>query len=81
MSDTKKDKVINADNKVCAILHAFTSCIWMLVVGLKIFGIVKYGDPVGVSLISSIGMAICFGCISISYFCKYKKEKSENGGE
>ena len=76
----KNEKVIKEDNKVCAILHTITSFVWMLVVVMKVYGIVNYGDKAGFSFYTAIGMVILFGCLAISYFCKYRKEK-ENGGK
>ena len=78
---TKEEKVVKENNKVCAILHTITASLWMLVVALKVYGIVSHGDKAGWSLVSAISMVVVFGSCAISYFCKYRKEKRENGGE
>ena len=77
----KNEKVVKENNKVCAILHTITASVWMLIVIMKVYGIVSYGEKAGWSLVSAISMVIVFGSCAISYFCKYKKEKRENGGE
>lgn len=71
----EEKKAKNKTNKVCTILYTITTFLWMVTIGLKTYGIVTYGDKVDGMFVMDVGLAICFACIAISYFCKYKKEK------
>lgn len=73
----KKDTVIKADNKVCAILNSITSVIWAFVTFMEIYEIKTYGTKPGWNLWFDICMVILWGSIALDYFCKYKKEKKE----
>ncbi len=79
--ENKDEKVINTNNKVCAILYTITSSIWLLVVLMRVYDVVSNGEKAGWGLVSAISMVVVFGSCAITYFNKYRNEKKEHGAE
>ena len=70
-----KEKVLKADNKVCAILNTITAFIWAIVTVMDVRDIIFYGHKAGWDLWFDISMIIVWGSIAVDYFIKYKKEQ------
>ena len=71
----EEKKVKKSENKVCAILYTITTVLWMITVGIKISGIISYGDKMDWSFWMDVALVVVFGSIAVEYFIKLRKER------